>query len=772
MTEFERKPGVYLCKGCGIGEGVSTDDLETLATGDLKIPTCRQHDVLCSDEGVEAISKDIADGTVNQAIIGACSSRVMNDKFRFNGTQVIRANLREQVVWSHPAGEEDTQMLAADHIRMGVAQAAKIAPPEPSKEGEFSRIILVVGGGIAGLTAAKEAALTGHDVILAERSDKLGGWAAKWSKRMPHLPPYRDPQDNDIQSLISEVEGSDAVTVMTDTIVTETSGGPGKFAVTLSQGGTSSNHQIGAIVVATGWRPYDATKLGHLSYGASPDVVTGVELEEKLAQGPVGKKAVAFIQCAGSRDPDHLPYCSSVCCGVSIKQALQILEADPEASAYIIYEELRTPGTAEEFYRQAQEAGVIFIKGKVKSVDGDLTVTYEDEFLGEEVPMEGLDMVVLATGMVPNSTNIDIEAAPSGADQLIDDIDPLSPIDVAITAATEGAEGEEAKEEAPTPAPGTGEGGKEEKPEIKAPFPGGPILNLQYRQGPHIPVLADGFADSHFICFPYETRRTGIYTCGPVRRPMDMAETAEDATGAVLKAIQSIKNASEGAAVHPRVGDLSFPKIGLDICTKCRRCTVECPFGAIDENENDYPIVNETRCRRCGICMGACPVRTISFDNYSAQMVADMIKAVEIPDEFSGKFRILVLVCENDAYPALDMAGINRHDYSPYLRIIPVRCLGSVTMLWISTALERGFDGIMLMGCKSGDDYQCHFVKGSGIAQERMEAVGETLKSLMLEEDRVVVEEVSIADSKGVADLLNGFSDKVVEMGFNPFKGF
>ena len=298
---MERKPGVYLCSGCGIGDGISVDALEQLASGDLKISTCRKHEAFCSDEGTAIISKDIADGTINQAIIGACSSRVMSDRFNFNGTQVIRANLREQVVWCHPAGDEDTQMLAADHLRMAVAQASNTKVPEPSAEGEFSRTLLVVGGGTAGLNAAREAALTGYEVILAERSEALGGWAAKWSKRMPHLPPYREPQDNMIDDLIAEVEGMGAVTVMTNTIVTRTEGGPGKFTVTLSNGGAETTEMIGAIVVATGWRPYDASKLGHLGYGASPDVVTGVELEEKLKTGPIGKKAVAFIQCAGSR---------------------------------------------------------------------------------------------------------------------------------------------------------------------------------------------------------------------------------------------------------------------------------------------------------------------------------------------------------------------------------------------------------------------------------------------------------------------------------------
>ncbi len=394
-------------------------------------------------------------------------------------------------------------------------------------------------------------------------------------------------------------------------------------------------------------------------------------------------------------------------------------------------------------------------------MSAELTVTLEDDLLGQEVAMSGLDMVVLSSGMVPNSTNADLAPAEAGADQLRDDIDPAAPLGVAGNGAGE-------EPEAPEPA---GEAAAEEGAEAPA-LPGGPLLNLQYRQGPHLPILAHGFADSHFICFPYETRRTGIYTCGPVRRPMSIAEAQQDAQGAVLKAIQATRAAGEAVAVHPRVGDLSFPEIGLDICTKCRRCTVECPFGAIDETDEGYPVLNATRCRRCGTCMGACPVRTISFKNYNVQMVSDMIKAVEIPDEFEEKPRILVLACENDAYPALDMAGINRKSLTPSVRIIPVRCLGSVTMLWISTALESGYDGVMLMGCKPGDDYQCHFVKGSGIAKERMSMVGETLKSLMLEEERVRVEEVSIADSGRVPELLNAFAGRIDEIGLNPFKGF
>jgi quinone-modifying oxidoreductase subunit QmoB len=287
-----------------------------------------------------------------------------------------------------------------------------------------------------------------------------------------------------------------------------------------------------------------------------------------------------------------------------------------------------------------------------------------------------------------------------------------------------------------------------------------------------MPQFKHGFADSHFICFPYETRRTGIYAAGPVRRPMDMLQATEDATGATLKAIQAVENVEKGRAAHPRAWDLSFPTARLEGCTQCKRCTVECPFGAIDEDEKRFPKFNEERCRRCGTCMGACPVRVISFENYSCDTVGSQIKAVNVPDEFEEKPRILILACENDAYPALDMAGVQRLSYSAYVRAIPVRCLGSVNTIWITDALNSGYDGVMMMGCKKGDDYQCHFVKGSEMAYYRMSKIGDTLKQLGLEPERVQTQEVAITDNARVAQLINDYVEQINEMGLSPMKGF
>jgi len=251
---------------------------------------------------------------------------------------------------------------------------------------------------------------------------------------------------------------------------------------------------------------------------------------------------------------------------------------------------------------------------------------------------------------------------------------------------------------------------------------------------------------------------------------MGSATAAEDAAGAALKAIQCVELTSQGRAVHPRVGDLTFPEFFMQRCTQCKRCTEECPFGAINEDEKGNPLPQPTRCRRCGVCMGACPERIISFKNYSVGMIGDMIKSMEIPEEDEEKPRILILACENDAYPALDMAGVRHMKYNPWVRVISLRCLGSMNLIWIADALSKGIDGIMLLGCKHGDDYQCHFVKGSELANIRLSKVKETLDRLVLESERVRFETCSIIDYHTLPKLLDDFAEQLEKIGPNPYK--
>jgi quinone-modifying oxidoreductase subunit QmoB len=233
-----------------------------------------------------------------------------------------------------------------------------------------------------------------------------------------------------------------------------------------------------------------------------------------------------------------------------------------------------------------------------------------------------------------------------------------------------------------------------------------------------------------------------------------------------------LRLAKDGAAVHPRWGDMSYPDFFLQRCTQCKRCTEECPFGTLNEDAKGTPKPNPIRCRRCGICMGACPERIISFADYSVDMVSSMIKAVHIPDEFDEKPRLLGLLCENDAYPALDTAGLRRIRHSAWIRFVPVRCLGSVNTVWIADALSRGFDGILLIGCRSGDDYQCHFIRGSELMETRSGNVREKLKQLALEEERVRLEQLPINEFHRLPEIINEFAEQIEEIGMNPFKGF
>jgi quinone-modifying oxidoreductase subunit QmoB len=740
---MEKKIGVYVCAGCGLGEALDTEALSAVATDEYSVPVCKQHPVLCSEEGVGQIKKDIDEQGVNTAVIAACSSRAMTDVFDFGPDKLTeRVNLREQVIWSHPANNEDTQMMAEDQLRMGITKAQEMELPVPFEGEDYSKRILVVGGGLAGMTAAEEAAKAGYEVVLVEKSDQLGGYLKEVHKLPPSQPPYEEVQELKMDQLVEEVTGQSTVKVYRNAQVEKIRGSPCMFDVQIHQNSSETKERVGAIVLATGSVPYDAQKLEYLGYGRLPDVITAPQLETMFKEGKTARpsnaqpvNSVAFILCSGSRDPEHLPYCSSACCVESLKQAKYFKEANADTPVYMFYKDIRAHGNYELFYKQLQKDGVIFVRGDVTGVEDDgsggIVISAKDVLTRSPISSESVDLVVLATGMVP-STALGKPyqmQEPKEGEQEVEDV-PADTIYVSNN------------------------------------------LNLDYRQGPEIPALKYGFPDSHFICFPYESRRTGIYPAGTVRAPMDYSRCVDDATGAALKAIQCVEMTARGGAVHPRTGDLSYPEFFMQRCTQCKRCTVECPFGAINEDEKANPLPNITRCRRCGVCMGACPERIISFKNYSVSMIGNMIKSINVPDEYEEKPRILVLACENDAYPALDMTGIRRLSYNLWIRIIPVRCLGSMNLVWIADSLSKGIDGILLLGCKHGDDYQCHFVKGSELANIRLSKVMETLERLVLESDRVRLEQISITDYNRLPELLDEFSSVLEGLGPNPYKGF
>ncbi len=769
---MSQKIGVYIHTGDGIGEALDVEKLTEVATGS-GAAVVRTHADLYSPDGVAMVKQDIDGEGVNAIILAGISPRYEYKSFDFPGVILEKTSLRELVVWSHPVAGDDekakehVQELAEDYIRMSVTKCKKAQLPTPDKMEAPNARILVIGGGITGLSAALEAVEAGFEVTIVEREGELGGYAARLRKQFPVGPTYSELVSPVVQDLISKVKSSSKIQVLTSTEIARIGGVPGRYRVSMKPTGSKSEWDapvpltpeekldasgnelsaedqkkvyaaknegrkdymientdaeiFGAVIVASGWRPYipGDGEFAHLGWG-NPNVLTNHQFEEIAKKGKIvrpsdGKevKSVAFIQSPGAtKDDADFPYASAVTSMVSLKQAKYLREDQPvDGRAYVFYQHMRTPGQYEYFYKGLQDdVGIFLTKGAVTEVkdngQGGLSVTATKTILGEDIVVD-VDLVVLATGMVPTT-----------------------------------------RDEA--------------------------VVNLAYRQGPAFRDLDlfGGYCDSNFICFPYETRRTGIYAAGAVHRSMNIEESMEDAAGAVLKAIQCIKAAEEGHAVHPRTWDFDYPDFYFQRCTQCKRCTEECPFGALDDDEKGTPKPNPTRCRRCGTCMGACPERIIGFKDYNIDVVGSMIKSVEVPDDDEEKLRMIVFACENDAYPALDMAAAKGHSWSPLARIIPVRCLGSVNVAWIKDAMSSGMDGVLLLGCRFGDDYQCHFVKGSELANRRMENASETLKSLGMEPERVSLAQVAIDEYDKVPGIINEFVDGILRLGPNPFKGF
>ncbi len=779
---MDKKYGVYICTGCGIGDALDIDKLCEIP--DEEGVPFQIHPFLCSKEGVDIIKKDIAEKGTNSIGIAACSRRVNFDVFKFENCLVDRISLREQVVWpfsreKYPAPTEEQkddddfvdhiQLAAEDYLKMGIKRLEKIKLPQPYKPDTFSKKILVIGGGITGISAALDASKAGYQVTIVEKNDSLGGFASKIRKQLPTLAPFEDLLSPIIADKVKEVEADGNIEVKTNTVVARIAGQPGEFIVTFKKPGEKiefdvpyplppemkvdekgkeydvdklaeiyaeynkgrrdiltldpNGEQFGAVVLAAGWRPADVAgdDYAHLGVGISEDVITNSQFEAIASDGKIirpsdGKeaKSVVFIQSPGKDKGDaDFDYTGAVTTLVSLKQAKYVCEDYSDGKAYVFYQHMRTPGLYENFYKNIQQnEGIFLTKGEVVQVakEGDsLIVEADNTLLGKKIKVKA-DMVVLAAGMVPVT---------------VDD----------------------------------------------------PVINIAYRQGPGFRDndIYDKYADSNFICFPYETQRTGIYAAGTIRRSMTMEECMEDAAGAALKAIQCIESANRGVAVHPRSGDMTFPDFFFQRCTQCKRCTEECPFGALDDDAKGTPKPNPTRCRRCGTCMGACPERIIGFADYNIDSIGSMVKSIKVPseDDYSEPpLRILGLICENDALPALDMAGMNRFGISPNVRFIPVRCLGSVNVVWIKDALSIGIDGVFLMGCKHGDDYQCHFVKGSELASIRMKKIGEALASLALETERVTQFDIAIDEYHKLPELINSFVEEIEALGPNPFKGF
>ncbi len=400
----EPRIGVFVCH-CGTNIGGIVDVPSVVEHARTLPGVVHAEDNLysCSQDAQELIKDRIGKHDLNRVVVASCTPRTHEPLFRstvreagLNPYLFDMANIRDQCSWVHQKEPERATEKSKDLVTMAVSRVRLLTPLDDTCI-SVTPNALVLGGGLTGMTAALAIGDQGFDVHLVEREGHLGGNL----KRVRFLL-AGDPQEM-LDNLIRRVKAHPRISVHLDQELESITGYMGNFTTTLS-GGDEVEH--GVVVVATGGtshRPHE------YMYGEDQRVVTQLEFESQLADDDDPPSSVVFIQCVGSRNEEH-PWCSRICCGTTIKEALRLKDIDQDAQVYVIYRDMRTYGFREDAYREASAKGVIFIRYEVDDPpvlrkDGDLLmVEVPDEVLGDRLALPA-DRVVLATAVLPQEDN-------------------------------------------------------------------------------------------------------------------------------------------------------------------------------------------------------------------------------------------------------------------------------------------------------------------------------------------------------------------------------
>jgi heterodisulfide reductase subunit A len=404
----EPKVGVFICD-CGenIGGVVNVDNLVAHAATLPHVTVAKAEGHGCSRTSMEDIRQTIVDEGLNRVVIGGCSPRTHQEKFQdllqkagINRYLVDIANIRDQVTWVHSGKPKEAEAKAKELIAMSIASVVR-AQPLTDHTLPMNKNVLVVGGGVTGMTASLNLADRGYQVYLAEKSDKLGGIANQLIKTL---------EGGDVQAhlktMVEKVKNHKKIQVMTRALIVDHSGMPGMFTTGMQSGPQMFYKQIehGITILATGAQ---SNRPDLYLLGKTPAVKTQLETQRYLFEHPDKVKQwdnVVMIQCVGSRIPEN-PNCSRICCQNAIKNSLAILDINPNARVFVLYRDMRTYGFQEEYYQKARERGVIFVRYDlekppvVEEAGTQVDVTYYDTILGMDITVTA-DNLCLSTGMV------------------------------------------------------------------------------------------------------------------------------------------------------------------------------------------------------------------------------------------------------------------------------------------------------------------------------------------------------------------------------------
>jgi len=544
--------GVFVCHcGSNIASVVDVERVVKHAREFPHVVVAETNTYTCADDTQNHIKEKIAEHRLNRVVVASCTPRTHEPIFRdtlrdvgLNPYLLEMANIRDQCSWVHSGQPGRATEKASDLVRMAAARAARLMPLY-DQQAPVSHEALVVGGGIAGMTAALALADQGFPVHLVEKSDGLGGTARQV---------YSTLAGEDVQAFLAEtiarVQAHPRIDVYRNARAAKVEGHVGGFTSSLetTEGALSVKH--GVVVVATGAVEHKPQSYG---YGQSDKVLTQLELSERLARGDLAlpeKGTVVMIQCVEQRD-DNRPYCSRVCCTAAVKNALLLRERFPKARIMVLYRDIRTYGFREAAYREAREKGVLFVRYEPEKApqvtisplsragrgaggegEGTLTIRVEEPTLRREMQVDA-DLLVLAAPMVPRADR-------------------------------------------------------------------GELSDLL-----RVPLNADGFfLEAHMKLRPVDFASEGLFLCGTAHAPKFLSESIAQANAVAARAasILSRKTMPVGAqtawvdpdkciscmtCVHvcpylaPQPNEFNKAEVQGAVCMGCGSCTAECPAKAI-----------------------------------------------------------------------------------------------------------------------------------------------------------------------------------------------
>ncbi|MFX1297640.1 MAG: CoB--CoM heterodisulfide reductase iron-sulfur subunit A family protein, partial [Promethearchaeota archaeon] len=406
MSE-EVRIGVFVCHcGSNIGGVIDCPGITEYARTLPNVVFAQDNLYTCSETGLAQIKKGIEEYNLNRVIVASCSPRTHEPLFRstcqekgVNPYLFHFVNIRDQCSWVHMSEPEKATEKAKDLIRMGVARAYHLEPLEKHRVDIIPRA-LVIGGGIAGMTAALNLANRGFEVKLVEQKKILGGLLNQLNKLYPS-----HEEATKVLAIRDQVTGHKNIAVYTSTKIQDVEGYVGNYKITVVNGAEAEQFAVGAIIVATGATVFEPNGLYRYD---GEKVITQLQLEKILKENSLTANNIVMIQCVGARN-EQRSYCSNGCM-TALKNAKLIREMNSNATVSILYRDMQTQGTEnEKYYRDARESGIIFVRftpEKPPSVEENGVKVF-NEFIQREIEIPS-DLVVLCTPLIPYADSKDL----------------------------------------------------------------------------------------------------------------------------------------------------------------------------------------------------------------------------------------------------------------------------------------------------------------------------------------------------------------------------